>query len=204
MFKNPLGSNGRIRRSEYGISFILYFFAVTLLNLSIANGNEGVFFFYIPVLWFLCAQGAKRCHDLGRSGMWQFIPFYGLWMFFQSGTIGLNKYGPDPKDPEPLGLKDIVPGDKVPQNLELDAAEKEVLHLDEELVEPLHPGGLNQPDEPEQEIEAELEEEIVGSTAAEEPKKSFRPRVPAALGKWIPLVIAFLMMLIMLALEYVR
>jgi uncharacterized membrane protein YhaH (DUF805 family) len=198
MFKNPLGSNGRIRRSEYGISFILYFFAVTLLNLSIANGNEGVFFFYIPVLWFLCAQGAKRCHDLGRSGMWQFIPFYGLWMFFQSGTIGLNKYGPDPKDPEPLGLKDIVPGDKVPQNLELDAAEKEVLHLDEELVEPLHPGDLNHPDEP------EPEEEAVRLPAAEEPQKSFRPRVPATLTKWIPLVIALLVMLIMLALEYVR
>lgn len=49
------------------------------------------------VVWFLLAQGAKRCHDRGNSGWWQLIPFYYLWMFFADGEIGDNEYGTNPK-----------------------------------------------------------------------------------------------------------
>ena len=52
---------------------------------------------YIPLLWFLYAQGAKRCHDLGNSGWWQIIPFYIFWLLFQDGQTGVNKYGNNPK-----------------------------------------------------------------------------------------------------------
>jgi len=53
---------------------------------------------YIPMLWFLWAQGAKRCHDIGHSGWYQIIPFYMLWMIFAKGEEGIqNKYGVNPK-----------------------------------------------------------------------------------------------------------
>jgi uncharacterized membrane protein YhaH (DUF805 family) len=45
----------------------------------------------------MLAQGAKRCHDRGNSGIWQIIPFYGLWMLFADGDLGRNEYGANPK-----------------------------------------------------------------------------------------------------------
>jgi hypothetical protein len=47
---------------------------------------------------FCCHQYLKRCHDLGNSGWFQIIPFYGLWMIFQDGVSGVNQYGENPKD----------------------------------------------------------------------------------------------------------
>ena len=47
--------------------------------------------------WIFIMAGAKRCHDRGNSGFFQFIPFYGLWMLFGDGEPGTNQYGPNPK-----------------------------------------------------------------------------------------------------------
>ena len=54
----------------------------------------------IPLLWFAYAQGAKRCHDMGRSGWWQLIPFYVFVMLFVEGDHRENEYGPSPKGDE--------------------------------------------------------------------------------------------------------
>jgi uncharacterized membrane protein YhaH (DUF805 family) len=57
MFQNPFSFNGRIRRSEYGLSFIIYF--VVLLVIIRVMGNDelsGLKIFglaYIPAIWFL-------------------------------------------------------------------------------------------------------------------------------------------------------
>jgi len=70
------------------------------------------------LFWQFLEYGAKRCHDLGNSGFYQLIPFYGLFMLFQEGDVGANEYGPNPNDgPEDkdkayaynqeLGLKEI-------------------------------------------------------------------------------------------------
>lgn len=100
MFKNPFSFEGRIRRTEYGISLIIYTIAYILSVIISGIGEEGAvlsLIFFIPLLWFLWAQGAKRCHDVGNSGWWQLIPFYGFWLLFQDGQYGSNQYGENPK-----------------------------------------------------------------------------------------------------------
>jgi uncharacterized membrane protein YhaH (DUF805 family) len=104
MFKNPFSFNGRIRRLEYGLSYIIYVVAAFLVDLMFLGPMESddstiitVLLFFIPLLWFLLAQGAKRCHDRDSSGWFQLIPFYGLWMLFADGEPGINQYGPNPK-----------------------------------------------------------------------------------------------------------
>lgn len=97
MFQNPFSFNGRIRRTEYGISFILYIIAANIVSAGVAEGMGILALGYIPLLWFLWAQGAKRCHDLGNSGWWQIIPFYVFWLLFQNGVHGSNSYGENPK-----------------------------------------------------------------------------------------------------------
>lgn len=51
----------------------------------------------IPMLWFMFAQGAKRCHDRDNTGWYQLIPFYVLWMMFAEGDTSANNYGEFPK-----------------------------------------------------------------------------------------------------------
>lgn len=97
MFKKTFSFDGRIRRTEYGISIIIYFVLYTVINEIIKEGNPGVSLAMIPMLWFLWAQGAKRCHDMDKSGWFQIIPFYVLWMIFIEGDSFFNKYGENPK-----------------------------------------------------------------------------------------------------------
>ncbi|MFD2523931.1 DUF805 domain-containing protein [Emticicia soli] len=102
MFKNPFSFDGRIRRTEYGLSLIIRVFSyfIFILFLTLVGYGAGLLFMillYIPTVWFMWAQGAKRCHDLGNSGWYQIIPFYPLWMLFQDGEYGENEYGPNPK-----------------------------------------------------------------------------------------------------------
>ncbi|WP_224485403.1 DUF805 domain-containing protein [Robertkochia aurantiaca] len=101
MFKNPFSFNGRIRRTEYGLSYLIYCFAYFLFIGIVDSPNQTSsligLIILIPSLWFIIAQGAKRCHDRGNSGWYQIIPFYGLWMLFASGDSGDNMYGPNPK-----------------------------------------------------------------------------------------------------------
>ena len=101
MFKNPFSFNGRIRRTEYVISFLMYFIARIFLYLhdKPEDGNISIFTFlcYILLAWFMWAQGAKRCHDLGKTGWFQIIPFYIFVMLFREGDLSFNKYGADTK-----------------------------------------------------------------------------------------------------------
>lgn len=108
MFLNPFSFEGRIRRTEYGLSVIFYAITIVMIDLLIGGTkSSGVILLRIalsvPMIWFYLAQGAKRCHDLGKSGLWQIIPFYALWMIFEDGQYGDNEYGENPK-----GLSDDI------------------------------------------------------------------------------------------------
>ncbi len=100
MFKNPFSFDGRIRRTEYGITLIIYAIAygIILAIIASSDGSGGIAgVFIIPMLWFLWAQGAKRCHDRGIIGWYQIIPFYTFWMLFADSDTGINEYGINPK-----------------------------------------------------------------------------------------------------------
>jgi uncharacterized membrane protein YhaH (DUF805 family) len=103
MFKRPFSFNGRIRRTEYFLSCLITGIPLGIMEAIIEISYNPVswlivyFFVWIPILWFGFAQGAKRCHDLGHSGWFQLIPFFGIWMLFVNGQKGNNQYGNNPK-----------------------------------------------------------------------------------------------------------
>ncbi len=100
MFRSIFSFEGRIRRTEFGISYIIYivlYLAVLYISKAVQGGGI-VWLPFLPVVWFLIAQAAKRCHDVGNSGWWQLIPFYVFWLIFQAGQPGDNEYGRDPKE----------------------------------------------------------------------------------------------------------
>ena len=96
MFRNPFSFDGRIRRMEFGISFII-FYIINNLFIALSGENPILIILLIPSLWFTWAQGAKRCHDRGNNGWYQIIPFYLLWLLFADGDIGSNEFGENPK-----------------------------------------------------------------------------------------------------------
>src|SRR5690349_6799643 len=102
MFQNPFSFEGRIRRKEYGLTMIIYVVAyMIIIGLSATGslfGSVMTLLLIIPLVWFVWAQGAKRCHDIDRSGWMQIIPFYFLFLLFEDGQTGSNQYGHNPKE----------------------------------------------------------------------------------------------------------
>ena len=107
MFRHPFSFKGRIRRTEYWISTFIYLVWYAFLEFSaimVEQSDKNMPLFLIalvltiPAIWFMWAQGAKRCHDRGNSGWYQLIPFYGFWMLFAGSEDGDNEYGENPKD----------------------------------------------------------------------------------------------------------
>lgn len=112
MFKNPFSFDGRIRRTEYGLSVIIFAVIRAIISVAVVSSSGNpydrntfvsnmviTFIFSSPVLYFLFAQGAKRCHDVGMSGWWQLIPLLPLYLLFAEGEKNQNKHGANPKQP---------------------------------------------------------------------------------------------------------
>ena len=114
MFKTPFSFEGRIRRTEFGLSYIIYIVAAGIISalMEISEATSFLGLGFIPVIWFLIAQGAKRCHDRGNSGWYQIIPFYVFWMLFADSDVGQNEYGANPKG---IGNTDEI--DEIGQHL---------------------------------------------------------------------------------------
>lgn len=100
MFSEPFSFEGRIRRLEYGISSIIYAVIAIFINYKVADdySQRWIYIAFIPMMWFMIAQNTKRCHDLGNSGWYQLIPFYGFWLLFADSNSGSNEYGRNPKN----------------------------------------------------------------------------------------------------------
>ena len=103
LFSNPFSFEGRIGRTEFVISVILFSIIGTYLRNNYLDLMPSVEYYlallgWFPLNWFILAQATKRCHDLGKIGWWQFVPFYVLWLLFQSGQRGSNYYGRNPTE----------------------------------------------------------------------------------------------------------
>jgi uncharacterized membrane protein YhaH (DUF805 family) len=97
MFAAPFSFDGRIRRLEYGLSFIISLAVIIFSTLIFGDYTAIDWIFIILANWFNYAQGCKRSHDVGKSGWWQLIPFYCLYILFAEGDRGENEYGSNPK-----------------------------------------------------------------------------------------------------------
>ena len=106
MFSHAFSFAGRIRRLEFGLSFIIYMMIAVVLSAG-TEDTPLLVILYIPLLWFWWAQMCKRFHDKGESGLrilMLLIPLYNIYvlimLFFEDGEPYENDYGKDPKGRE--------------------------------------------------------------------------------------------------------
>ena len=97
MFSSPFSFEGKISRKEFQLSIayvivarilVNMFFLTLTLNKTRLSENTVLLFIgliFAILIWFLLAQGAKRCHDLGKSAWNQFNPFFILLLVFERG-----------------------------------------------------------------------------------------------------------------------
>jgi uncharacterized membrane protein YhaH (DUF805 family) len=99
---------GRLRRSSYFWQILAIAFPVAFINVALGDSPESA------GLGVLVGLGAgilasfpqvKRLHDLNMSGWFYWLSLiplvnliFGLYMLFARGTVGPNRYGPDPRD----------------------------------------------------------------------------------------------------------
>lgn len=96
----PFSFKGRIGRLQLILSYVVDFvawFAIYALSEPALEYNSNIFLLFLACtavfFWFLYAQCAKRCHDLGKSGAWMFVPFWNVLLFFAEGEEQDNQYG---------------------------------------------------------------------------------------------------------------
>lgn len=96
----PFSFKGRIGRMQLILSYVVGFvawFAIYALSEPALEYNSNIFLLFLACtavfFWFLYAQCAKRCHDLGKSGAWMFVPFWNVLLFFAEGEEQDNQYG---------------------------------------------------------------------------------------------------------------
>lgn len=108
MFKKPFSFKGRIRRTEFGLTLLIWFFinfflGLTLSGLSSLSQDSLAFLTILVIVFslvnylFFLAQSVKRCHDIGVSGFYVLIPFYVIVLIFFEGNKEINNYGTSPK-----------------------------------------------------------------------------------------------------------
>jgi uncharacterized membrane protein YhaH (DUF805 family) len=105
-----LSARGRISRSQYWLKWVLptFVIGIVLMLFSFASSDPKAFtviimIFDLIILWPSIVILIKRAHDRARSGWFLLlflVPVVSLWptveLLFIGGTIGSNRFGPDP------------------------------------------------------------------------------------------------------------
>lgn len=112
VLKNYANFNGRARRKEYWMFFLINI----LISFGLA-GVGGIFeleilstIYTFAVLIPSIAVAVRRMHDVDKSGWFILIPIYNFILGVTEGTKGSNQYGNDPKQ-EDLELTDHIIGE---------------------------------------------------------------------------------------------
>ena len=102
-YKNYANFNGRASRSDYWWVYLFFIIIVfALLFLAGLMGRAGgiisiiLIIFYIGSIVPMIALACRRMHDSDKSGWFQLIPFYNLYLAIIKGTDGPNRFGEDP------------------------------------------------------------------------------------------------------------
>src|SRR5262245_13741641 len=111
-FQNYVGFSGRAPRSGYWfwhLFFVLVLIAAVIIDLALFRRSGPSPISTLAELALLLptiAVAIRRLHDLDRTGWWYllvFLPIIGaIWLFVwfcMRGTIGPNRFGPDPLGP---------------------------------------------------------------------------------------------------------
>lgn len=85
----------RLRRRAFIVPVIAISVAQGIV--SLAQHPAGAFVVLGLSLWIFFGFAVPRSHDIGNSGWYCLIPFYGLWLIFKDSQPFTNKWGPDPK-----------------------------------------------------------------------------------------------------------
>jgi uncharacterized membrane protein YhaH (DUF805 family) len=99
-------TKGRISRKAYLLRLLLVlgiYLVSCLLVYAEVYKEENVFHQYILpglLVVFLLIQGAKRMHDVDRTGWAFLIPVYNVYLSLLPGTPGNNSFGVDPTPPK--------------------------------------------------------------------------------------------------------
>lgn len=110
-YSNYANFKGRAARSEFWWFYL--FFIVVYIGIGILGGvlasvlGEGIAGILGIVLMVFClgslipfiALTARRMHDSDKSGWFQLVPIYSLYLAIIKGTDGQNRFGPDPVGP---------------------------------------------------------------------------------------------------------
>ena len=85
--------SGRASRSEYWY-FYLFYVIIRIVTLIVDGTQYGTFGIIVSLAFFLPGLAAvvRRLHDVGKSGWFILIPFYGVILLFFPSE-GDNKYG---------------------------------------------------------------------------------------------------------------
>jgi len=95
-------TKGRIGRNAFFLRVLLvlgiYLLSYLLVYFKVYDGESTFHNYLLPILLgvFLLIQGAKRMHDVDRTGWAFLIPVYNLYLSLLPGTPGNNSYGIDP------------------------------------------------------------------------------------------------------------
>jgi uncharacterized membrane protein YhaH (DUF805 family) len=95
-------TKGRISRNAYLLRLLLvlgiYLVSYLLVYFGVYDGDGNFHKYILPILLgiFLLIQGAKRMHDVDRTGWAFLIPVYNVYLSLLPGTPGNNSFGIDP------------------------------------------------------------------------------------------------------------
>lgn len=100
-YKNYSKVTGRATRKEFGYFMLFYLifylgisYALAYKSINYAHFFQGVFYLvsYIPAL----AVFMRRMHDIGKPGVFVFVPIVNIILAFIKSEKGENIYGPNP------------------------------------------------------------------------------------------------------------